>query len=183
MSENIQSVSQPITTVNLPVQGRMFMLRINGRTAGVCTGTIHNLYWEQPQSFAGFADAVLKMDNMMDTLDSPQAAEKSRSFAQSEKVLHNDSARQRERYQQWLQEKPKLVRQFWQPESFQPGEDSAVVFYVLVRFRQHSSWQGDLSWRNGGRKLQFRSVLELLHLVQSVLNLQQVGKSQNISQE
>ncbi len=171
MSNTEQTTGQFITAANLPEQGRIFMLRIKGQTAGVCTGTIHNLYQEQQQSFTGLADAVLKIDGMMDDLGAPQAAEQRRSFAKREKKLHNDTAQQRERYQQWRQEKPKLVRQFWQPESFQAEEGSALVFFVRVRFRQHSSWQGDVAWRNGGRRIQFRSVLELLHLMQSALEV------------
>lgn len=171
MSKTEQNTGQVIAATNLPEQGRIFMLRITGQTEGVCTGTIHNLYQERQQSFTGLADAVLKIDDMMDDLGSPQAAEQSRSFAKQEKPLHNDRARQRERHQQWLQEKPKLVRQFWQPESFLAEDCSATVFYVRVRFRQHSSWQGEITWRNGRRKMQFRSVLELLRLVQSALEL------------
>ena len=177
MSKTEQITDQVFTAADLPEQSRIFMLRISGQTAGVCTGTIHNLYQEQQQRFTGLADAVLKIDGMMDDLGAPQAAEQSRSFAQREKKLHNDSAQQRERYQQWRQEKPKLVRQFGQPESFQEEASGALVFFVRGRFRQHSSWQGDVAWRNGGRKTQFRSVLELLHLLQSALELQERKES------
>lgn len=177
MSESNQNIIQLFTIADLPEQSRVFMLRITGQTAGLCTGTIHNLYQERQQSFTGLADAILKMDAMMDHLGSPQATQESRKFTRPEKKPRRSSAQQQDRRQQRTPESPKLARQYWPPDSFQCEDDNVLVFFVRVRFRQHSSWQGDINWRNDGQKVQFRSVLELLHLLQSALESQHTAQT------
>ena len=57
-----------------------------------------------------------------------------------------------------------------QPTSFkervfkdEPG--SVCTFMIRVMFRQNASWQGRLTWANKKREESFRSVLELLFLI------------------
>lgn len=178
MPEKDRTATQLVTTATLPLQGRIFMLCVKGQTAGVCTGTIHNLYLEQRQNFIGLADAVLKIDAIMDNLDNPQATTQHRDFTKKPaKRTYRRKAQQQVDERTWSKRGQQLVQQFWPLESFQSEtqaeKDGAVVFYVLVRFRQHSSWQGHVTWRNGKRRIVFRSVLELLHLVQSALESRQ----------
>ena len=42
-------------------------------------------------------------------------------------------------------------------------------FLISIQYRQNASWQGALSWIEGGREENFRSVLELLLLIDSAL--------------
>lgn len=44
------------------------------------------------------------------------------------------------------------------------------TFTLQVLFQQHTSWQGTVSWIEGKKKENFRSVLELLLLIDSALN-------------
>lgn len=168
---------------DLPENGRIFMLHMQCQPDGQWRGSIHNLYLEQPQTFVGLADAVLKMDGIMDGLDNPQAVTKPRSFLHPVREMQNDSVAQREAYYQWLQEEKKTVRQYWTEASLSPSRPDMVAFVIRVRFRQHSSWQGEVSWKQGKQKIPFRSVLELLHLLQSALQAQQAGKAVKATQE
>ena len=45
----------------------------------------------------------------------------------------------------------------------------AATFALRVLFRQNASWQGSVSWMEGNREESFRSVLELLFLMNSAL--------------
>ena len=45
----------------------------------------------------------------------------------------------------------------------------AATFTVRVIFRQNASWQGSVAWLEGGSEQRFRSVLELLLLMDSAL--------------
>ena len=38
-------------------------------------------------------------------------------------------------------------------------------FIVSVRYQEHGSWQGTVTWSEGGKKVPFRSALELLYLM------------------
>lgn len=44
-----------------------------------------------------------------------------------------------------------------------------ATFTVSVLFRQNTSWQGSVSWLENGREESFRSVLELILLMDSAL--------------
>ena len=93
--------------------------------------------------------------------------------------MKNDTAAQWEAYYQWLHKGKKVVRQYWTEQSLQPDSCGSQTFYIHVRFRQHSSWQGEITWKQGNRKIPFRSVLELLHLLDSALAGQRQKPVQN----
>lgn len=46
---------------------------------------------------------------------------------------------------------------------------TVATFEVKVLFRQHSSWQGVVIWRERGSEQPFRSVLELVLMMDSAL--------------
>ena len=50
-----------------------------------------------------------------------------------------------------------------------------ATFELQVLFRQHTSWQGVLNWREGKLEQSFRSVLELVLLMDSALGKQKEG--------
>ena len=87
----------------------------------------------------------MKMQALMDELQSPQAYTAIRSFT--------DMLQQHEE-----------------------GETSGIcrrgalaTFELQILFRQHSSWQGVLIWREKKLEQSFRSVLELICLMDSAL--------------
>ena len=46
---------------------------------------------------------------------------------------------------------------------------NAATFEMRVLFRQHASWQGELLWLEKNTRQSFRSVLELITLMDSAL--------------
>ena len=50
-----------------------------------------------------------------------------------------------------------------------------ATFELHVLFRQHSSWQGVILWRERKREQSFRSVLELVMLMDSALRTEKEG--------
>lgn len=44
-----------------------------------------------------------------------------------------------------------------------------ATFIIRVQYRQHSSWQGEVVWVDGGKKRYFESVLELVRLIDRAL--------------
>ena len=49
-----------------------------------------------------------------------------------------------------------------------PGK--VATFSIAIRFRQNNSWQGTIGWLEPGQKQNFRSVLELITLLDSALS-------------
>ena len=55
------------------------------------------------------------------------------------------------------------------PAGEQTATGRLATFTVSVLFRQNTSWQGSVSWLETGREESFRSVLELVLLMNSAL--------------
>lgn len=55
------------------------------------------------------------------------------------------------------------------------------IFIVEIDDNQHQSWQGNVEWVQGEKKVCFRSMLELLHLLDSVVK--EEGRPDFIRQE
>lgn len=68
-------------------------------------------------------------------------------------------------------------RSFERPSDMTSGEYAASgsrtgglgTFVIRLLFRQHTSWQGTVTWLEGGGEQTFRSVLELIFLIDSAL--------------
>ena len=90
-----------------------------------------------------------------------------------------------------LLEQLQLPRAFTAVRSFEtalPEEDvpppcpavsrgQLATFSVRVLFRQNASWQGSLQWLEGHQEASFRSVLELLLLLNSTVEEAKQGKA------
>ena len=112
---------------------------------GSLTGRLYNPYLDTGQAFENLTQFLLQMEQLLDTMSFPQSATVTRTFAET----------------------PKAWRPQTEPE-FRKGQ--TATFAVKVLFRQNASWQGSVIWQEGGREQSFRSVLELIFLLDSALN-------------
>lgn len=96
-------------------------------------------------AFKSMMQLLLELETLLDGMDFPQAYTTKRSFqtAGSTQNLPQEALRER--------------------------RGRKATFVIKVLFRQNASWQGSLTWVNEGREESFRSVLELLLLMHSVL--------------
>lgn len=62
------------------------------------------------------------------------------------------------------------------PTELEKGSEKAS-FLVHVQFRQHSTWQGNITWLDKGVTQQFRSALEMLRLMNEALGSDGQGVS------
>ena len=98
---------------------------------GVLTGRMYNPGLQNGERFHGLMQFLIKMEDLLDTLQFPQPFMDSRGFS--------------------------------------PARGRAT-FALKVLFRQNASWQGSVTWLEGGREESFRSVLELVLLMDSALS-------------
>lgn len=124
------------------------------RTTSVCidsyenqvmVGRFYNPCCPEEVRFHGVMDFLKKIENMLDQMNFPQAFTSVRTFA---KV-------------------PAMTPRETHDGKIQKGE--LATFALKVLFRQNTSWQGSVSWLEGGREETFRSVLELLLLLDSAV--------------
>ena len=125
---------------------RTTMICVDSYIKSVPVGRFYNQYYPDGVEFHGAIDLIKKMDALLDQMNMPQSFSAIRSFA----------------------EKPAI-------DLFERKQDVAytgktATFHVKVLFRQNTSWQGSISWLEGKREETFRSVLELLLLIDSAIN-------------
>ena len=123
---------------------RKTLVCVDSYNSGILSGRFYRSY-QNAESFESLSVFLMKMQALMDELQSPQAYTAIRSFT--------DMLQQHEE-----------------------GETSGIcrrgalaTFELQILFRQHSSWQGVLIWREKKLEQSFRSVLELICLMDSAL--------------
>ena len=107
-------------------------------------GRLYNRHVEGAVTFDNLTQLLLQMDGLLDEMSFPQPFQAKRSFGSAQC-----------------------------PERETPGAEArhgdAATFAVKVLFRQNASWQGSVLWLERGQELRFRSVLELLLLMDGAL--------------
>lgn len=95
--------------------------------------------------FHSLIQLVLKIEQLLDDMKFPQSFTAKRSFAPIQGLMHDETA--------------------------MDAADVGVqgTFIIRLIFRQHTTWQGTLTWLEGRGEQNFRSVLELIILLNSAL--------------
>ena len=125
---------------------RTTMICIDSYDKSVPVGRLYNQFCPEGFHFHGAIDLVKKMEAMLDQMNFPQSFSAVRSFA----------------------EKPVVNLGGASEEIAHKGK--VATFATKVLFRQNTSWQGSVSWMEGQREEAFRSVLELLLLIDSAIS-------------
>ena len=143
----------------------LFLLRIDQMHQHDISGELFNLYWKEPESFASLAEAIYKMERFMDEVNCPQTTSELRDI-----YLSEDGSRSRKRRSS-IQRLSDL-QQYWRSALFSQLEERHAVVFIRVRYRMNHSWQGTALWRGRDglkKEVHFRSVLELLQILQSAV--------------
>ena len=97
------------------------------------------------ESFKSLSQFLIKMDTMLDDVQMPQSYTAKRTFPTVTKPL-----------------------EYTAPD-FSMRRGAKATFELQIIFRQHTSWQGVVTWLEGRVEQSFRSVLELVVLMDSAL--------------
>ena len=111
---------------------------------GILRGRFYNAYYEVC-SFESLSQFLIRMESLLEESQTPQAYTAHRTFSA---ILRPD-----------------------EEEAFPAAtrKGAKATFELQVLFRQHSSWQGVVIWRERKMEQSFRSVLELVMLMDSAL--------------
>lgn len=119
---------------------------------GEMRGRIYNHYYREPLVFLNVMQMLKKLEAMLDGFEYPQRTLKRRSFS------------------------GEAERTAGQPEpdtqaglSCQEERGEVATFYIKIIFRKNASWQGNVKWVDGGKDENFRSVFELLTLMDGAM--------------
>lgn len=122
-----------------------FLIYIDSYENGNPVGHYYNPCKDEIGYFRSLIQFLEQVEECLDVEDIPQAYQTMRTFSKSSKL-------------RWMED----------------YEDSPVMgkmatFEIRILFRRNSSWQGQLLWLEGGMEQSFRSVLEMIFLINSAL--------------
>ena len=111
----------------------------------VPTGRIYNPYLKSGRQFYSLTQILIEVDKLLDERKWPQSFTAVRTFSSIQELDVGP---------------PETERQ----------EGLLATFAVKILFRQNTSWQGSVTWMETGQEQPFRSVLELIFLMNSALS-------------
>ena len=117
------------------------------------SGRLYHLYADECEKFHSVLDMVKTLERLFDRIQSPKRAMEERYF-------HSETEPQRvneERPDVPVMKRP-IVR-----------KGMKATFAVYVCYRRNASWQGQVMWEEEKKKVNFRSVLELLKLMDNAM--------------
>ena len=126
-------------------ESRKTIVCIDNYEKGNPEGRIYHSYAES-ETFQSLSQFLIKMETLLDDLQLPQASTETRSFCQLPQISLADP-----------------------PPVNQVRKGRCATFQIQVIFRQHTSWQGTVTWLEESSEQSFRSVLELILLMDSAI--------------
>lgn len=128
-------------------------------------GRLYHQYTDHTVCFSSLFEALERMERLYDEIQFPQAATRLRSFQETGEKRHHCSESVRVSERTVVQGEPAVT---FDRVIGHRGEDA--TFIIRVQYRQYSSWQGEVTWMDGRRRLPFRSVMELAGLIDNAMN-------------
>lgn len=130
-------------------------------------GRFYHLYDDRPVEFTSLVEALKKMNDLYDKLDFPQASTELRSFLVDRRKRKPEA--ENSRLTKWPEKKRKEAKEMASLEQVIEHRGVGATFIIRVKYRQNSSWQGEVTWVDGQKKEYFRSALELVKLLDGIL--------------
>lgn len=115
-------------------------------------GRIYHRYQTEPIRIGGMLEAVFEIDAFFDRLGYPFPGTEIHCFIKHEKT-----------------QRIKMTRKLSDEEMLKNNGEQGT-FIIRVEQRQHSSWQGRVTWVEEGKTENFRSALELLKMIDGALD-------------
>jgi len=134
---------------------------------GMLRGKLHSQYLESPYEFFNFIRMLEKMEEVFDSKGFPERFLLPRNFSGTKRGrMKRDT------------ERNDAMKDPINPINTDKTVDSKCTFEVTVRFRQNATWQGQILWAEKNKKQNFRSVLEMLKLMDEALSNGEVKTKQ-----
>ena len=117
-----------------------------------CSGFLESYYFGKSIPFYNEMDLIFAIDALINQAGGPQEAFTPRSFVAGSRRKRN------------IRKAEMIVAE--DTNKIIPLQAEAEATFVIdVQYRQHSSWQGTITWAEKGETKRFRSVLEMLRLM------------------
>ena len=124
---------------------RSIRLCVDSYENGVLCGRFYHASLDDACPFRSLTQFLVKVEQMLDEANYPQSYTAKRSFLALPELKTGVSSGELDR------------------------TGKLGTFVIRLMFRQHTSWQGSVTWEEGKGEESFRSVLELILLLDSAL--------------
>lgn len=131
-----------------------FVLCIDSADDLFIDGRIYHLFDKEPIEIHSYKDLFLKSEGFFDSIGCPRASQSDRDFNGNVQMKIADK---------------ELIKMNKDDEILEEHGELGT-FIVRVQHRQHSSWQGRVTWLDEDKTVYFRSELELMKLIDEALN-------------
>ena len=125
-------------------ENNRILICIDSYDNAVPAGRFYNSLQES-ESFSSLSQLLIRVESALDEQQAPQSYTTHRTFASVMDRLGDGEL------------------------SAASRKGARATFELKILFRQHASWQGVVVWKEGNQEQSFRSVLELIHLMDSAL--------------
>ena len=124
---------------------RTVMIYVDSYDRKIPVGRFHIASEREIQTFHGLVQLLMKINRSLDRENFPQSFSELRRFQMPSRESVSQS--------QQLKQK----------------QGETATFSLRILFRQNASWQGSVTWVEGNQEEYFRSVLELISLMDDAL--------------
>ena len=125
---------------------------------GFIRGELFSQYLDAPFIFNDLMRMIEKMEEIFDSKGFPQAFLKPRTFSGAGRAVRKNN-----------QLKNNAMKDIMDLKTTEGPDGVKCTFEIAVRFRQNATWQGQITWAEKNLKQNFRSVLEMLRLMDEAL--------------
>ena len=130
------------------------VLCINAVHAGGPAGQLYHSYSYDPVPFEGADAMIFHMEELYNALNFPHPGTNERKFTPAKKSGEHYT------------EGDRIVKD----EELLSRHGDIGTFIVRVQHRQNSSWQGRITWMEEDKTLSFRSIWEMVKLIENAVD-------------
>lgn len=130
------------------------VLCIDRMENGSPAGRFYHFYSRDGVPFSNMEEAVFELEQFFDSINFPHPTTSRRSFGAEKRMT--DPGKERK----------KIMRD----EELLSKHGDLGTFIVRVQHRQNSSWQGRVTWQDKDKTICFRSIWEMIKLLESALD-------------
>ena len=140
------------------------MLCIDGIDSRGCRGSFYHAYAHEPVGFESLGEMLFRMEALFDRLNFPRRGNAERFFVEEHRDGHGGNAQGGRRTADG-EGKEKVMSD----QELLSHKGQQETFIVRVQHRQNNTWQGRITWADKNKTLTFRSIWEMVHLMETAL--------------
>lgn len=125
------------------------------RKEGNIEGRLYHSYSRESEKFSCIEEVIFNLEELFDDLGFPYPTTRERSFWKGNRQKNQGEKRKR----------------IMSDETLLSKHGELGTFIIRVQHRQNSSWQGRLTWMERNETVCFRSIWEMVKLMESALDM------------